>query len=325
MEVDRKQTKRPSRERLDAYELPQILPRLAQESAPRRFVLGRRVRRRRRQPLLEREGQRVDRRDRLVEPQRQARHVDERHRLQPIHVAPDRAPQRNELRPVETLQLGIGDLQRGKRAGHVAGKLQLLAREQQDLLDLGQRPLVARRRKLAIERLERGLLGLRLAETVFEQGDLGLRVAQAVLRRLHGLLRQLAGRLHLREVLRDVEAQLVIAVARIDPGRSDRDRQHRGKYDSQPPPPLRRLPRRGRRDRRWRASFVLGIRHDGGMQAGNTCAVRPRIESIVAGSRMRLRPATAKERGVTASATDSVQCPSVARGEALRNTPPACT
>ena len=246
---------------LDAYERSQILPRFAQESAPRRFVLGRRARRRRRQPLLEREGQRVDRRDRLVEPQRQSGHIDEGHRLQTIHVTGQCAPQRQELRPIQTLELGIGELQRRERRRNVSGKLQLLAREEQHLLDLGQRPFVARRRELAIQRLERGLLRLRLAEAVFEERDLGLRVAQAVLRRLHGLLRQLAGRLDLGEVLRDFQAQLVVAVACIDPCRGDRDRERDGKRDSKPPPRVRRLARRGRHDRRWRASFVLGIRH----------------------------------------------------------------
>ena len=94
-----------------------------------------------------------------------------------------------------------------------------------------------------------------------EDADLGLRVTQAVLRRLHGLLRQLAGRLDLGEVLRDFQAQLVVAVACIDPRRGDRDRERDGKRDSKPPPRVRRLARRGRHDRRWRASFVLGIRH----------------------------------------------------------------
>ena len=77
---------------------------------------------------------------------------------------------------------------------HVAGELQLLAREQQHLLDLGQRPFVARRRELAIQRLERGLLGLRFGEPVFEQRDLGLRFAQALLRFLQRGARRSARR-----------------------------------------------------------------------------------------------------------------------------------
>ena len=140
----------------------------------------------RRQALLHGERQRIDGRDGLVEAQGKSGHVDEGHALQTIHVARDRFSQRNELRTVEPLQLGVGELQRSQCRRNVVRHLQLLAGELQHLVDLGQRPLVARRRELAIERLERGLLSLRFGLAAFEQRELGLRLAQALLRVLQG-------------------------------------------------------------------------------------------------------------------------------------------
>ena len=66
-------------------------------------------------------------------------------------------------------ELGVGELQRGQRGRHVAGELQLLARDQQHLLDFGERDLVARWRQVAVERLERGLLRLRFGDARLEQ------------------------------------------------------------------------------------------------------------------------------------------------------------
>ncbi len=130
---------------LDPHQLPHVLPGIAEETAPSRFVLDD-ILRWRGQAFLQRERQRVDRRDRLVEPQRQALDIDEGNGLQPVHVARKCAAQRHELWAVQALQLGVGKLQRSERRRDVAGKLQLLAGEQQHLLDFGQRPLVARRR-----------------------------------------------------------------------------------------------------------------------------------------------------------------------------------
>ena len=65
-----------------------------------------------------------------------------------------------------------------QRRRHVAGELQLLARDEEHLLDLGDRDLVARRREIAIERLQRRLLRLRFGDPRLEERDLGLRVAQ---------------------------------------------------------------------------------------------------------------------------------------------------
>src|SRR2546421_419484 len=95
---------------------------------------------------------------------------------------------RQERRTVEALQFLTADLQCSERAGDVTGELKLLAREQQHLLDFGERPFIARRRELAIQRFERGLLRLRLGEPVFEQRDLRLRIAQIVLCNLQRLL-----------------------------------------------------------------------------------------------------------------------------------------
>src|SRR5439155_1311088 len=111
---------------LDAYELPQILPGIAQETPPSRLVLRRRFLRRR-QAFFQGERQRIDPGDRLIEPQRNSRHVDIGHGLQPVHVARERAPQGDELRPVQALQLRVRQLQRGERRRDIARELQLLA------------------------------------------------------------------------------------------------------------------------------------------------------------------------------------------------------
>src|SRR5204863_2639182 len=115
-----------------------------------------------------------------------------------------RTSKRTELRTVETLQLGVGELQRRQRRGYVASEQQLLARELQHLLDLGQRPFVARRRELAIKRLERRLLVLRFGETAFEQGNLRLCFTQALLRFLEPGAGRLIDGLDVAETLGDI-------------------------------------------------------------------------------------------------------------------------
>ena len=65
-------------------------------------------------------------------------------------------------------QARLGELQREQRSAHVAGELQLLLRDGEHLLDLGELPLVAVARQLLVERLERELLALRLGEPGLE-------------------------------------------------------------------------------------------------------------------------------------------------------------
>ena len=121
-----------------------------------------------------------------------------------------RAPQRHELRAVEALQLGVGELQRGERRRHVARKLQLLARDQQHLLDLGDRDFVARRREIAVERLQRRLLRLRFREPRLEQRDFRLGFAklrrELRLRLRVGLRRRFDG----GQALRHLDAQRLL-------------------------------------------------------------------------------------------------------------------
>jgi hypothetical protein len=191
---------------LDPDQLPYVLPDRSQEAAPARLVRGWRRRGLRRQALFQRQRQRVRRCDGLIEAQRNTRHVHVRHGLQPIHVASQRAPQGKELRPVKPLQLGVGELKRGQRRRHIARKLQLLARELQHLLDLGQRPFVSRRCELAIKRLQRGLLRLRFGQPVFEQGELRLRFSRAFLRFLQVRARHLIGRVEIAKTLRHLGA-----------------------------------------------------------------------------------------------------------------------
>ena len=151
-----------------------------------------------------------------------------------------RTPQRQELRPVQALELGIGELQRRERGWHVARELQLLARQHQHLLDLGQRPFVARWRKFAIERFQRRLLRLRFGEAVFQQRDLGLRFAQVLLLVLERHPRGLLAGFDLAQLLGELEPQIALCIARIDPDRSHADRQQQqGRRQDPMPAPTR--------------------------------------------------------------------------------------
>jgi len=91
----------------------------------------------------------------------------------PRHATAARPP-----RTARRLETRVRRLQRDQRPLDVAGQLQLLAGDQQHLLDLGQRDFVAGRGEIAVQRLERRLLRLRFGEALLEQRDLRLRVAQ---------------------------------------------------------------------------------------------------------------------------------------------------
>ncbi|HSF69969.1 MAG TPA: hypothetical protein VLA47_06275, partial [Nitrospira sp.] len=93
-----------------------------------------------------------------------------------------------ELRPVGARQPALGKLQRKHRGAHIARQLQLLLRDRQYLLDLGELPLIAVARQLLVERLQRKLLALRFGLPGFQRTELRLRVAQ----RLLGLPRERA-------------------------------------------------------------------------------------------------------------------------------------
>ena len=84
---------------------------------------------------------------------------------------------RGELRAIHALEARVGVLERDQRRLHVARELKLLARDEQRLLDLGERPFVAAARKLLVERFERDLLALR-----FRQPRLRARRASPALR-----------------------------------------------------------------------------------------------------------------------------------------------
>src|SRR5688500_10829309 len=163
---------------LEPHQRAQLLNDLSERAPPWRLALNRRLWFRRRQALVLRERQRIDLRDRLVELQRDRRQVDERQRLQPIDVARQRATQRSQRRTVDPRELAVGELKRRQRRGNVAGQRELLVGYQQDLLDLVQRNVVARRREIAVQRLQRRLLRLRFREPRLEQRDLRLRFAQ---------------------------------------------------------------------------------------------------------------------------------------------------
>ena len=75
----------------------------------------------------------------------------------------------------------VGRLQRGERAAHVARELQLLAREHEHLLDLGEHAVVGAARELAVHLLERHALLLGVGHARFELGDSRLRILERCL------------------------------------------------------------------------------------------------------------------------------------------------
>jgi hypothetical protein len=87
----------------------------------------------------------------------------------------DRLAQGCQLRPVHALQAAVRCLQRNQRGLHVAGERELLARDEQRLLDLGVGPFVAIARKLLVERTQRGSLILGFCEPALESAELCLR------------------------------------------------------------------------------------------------------------------------------------------------------
>ncbi len=119
--------------------------------------------------------------------------------------------------------------------GNVAGELQLLARDEQHLLDLGERDLVTRRREIAVERLERRLLRLRFGDARLEQRDLRLRVAQIGPKLRLRLRRGLRRRLDAREPLRDLGSEQLLRAPVVEPNGergNDRERRHSGDQHS---------------------------------------------------------------------------------------------
>ena len=225
----------------DSHERFRIGPDVAHELDPRRLVGRGRFSLRRRQAFVLRKRQVVDHHDRLIELHGDADDVNERNRLQFVHVASERPPQKRELWTIHPRELAVGELQRRKRSLHIAGKRQLLTGEHEHLLDFGERKLVARGRKLAIERLQRGLLRLRFGEPRFEQRDLRLRVPQFVAEIRFPRLRLSQRRIGVGKPLRDIGTKRLPVAAHVEP------RQHAGnceqqRNDSQHPARRRRRP-----------------------------------------------------------------------------------
>ncbi|MCY1364502.1 hypothetical protein D9M69_513060 [compost metagenome] len=118
------------------------------------------------------------------------------HGLHARDVAGDGTAQQVVLRLVGACQARVGALQRGQRDLHAAGQLQLLAGVGQQLLDLGDFPVVAVAHQVLVDLLQRRLLVAGLADLVFERADLGLQFLDGVLR----IARQHARLLHQRIV-----------------------------------------------------------------------------------------------------------------------------
>ena len=118
----------------------------------------------------------------LVQLQGQPRDIDAGGSLQALDVPREHLAQRNKLRAIGTRETRIGRLQGSQGRVHAACELQLLHRDGEDLLYLGQHPLVAAARQFLVERLERHLLVLGFDQLRLELDELGLGLA-------HGLLR----------------------------------------------------------------------------------------------------------------------------------------
>src|SRR3972149_4926333 len=105
--------------------------------------------------LLERERQTVDLGNYLVQLQGQPRDIDAGGSLQALDVPREHLAQRNKLRAIGTRETRIGRLQGSQGRVHAACELQLLYRDGEDLLYLGQHPLVAAARQFLVGRLGR--------------------------------------------------------------------------------------------------------------------------------------------------------------------------
>ena len=182
-----------------------------------------------RQALVDHQRHAVDERAHLVELQGEANHVDVGRGLQALDVAPKHLAQRDELRAVAAGEARIGRLQRHQRRLHIAGQLQLLRRDGEDLVDLGQRPLVAIARQLLVQRFQCHLLVLRFGELAIQLREARLRFAHGLLRRAGGDAGVAAVGVAVMQLERDFLAQRRHAAAVVPPlPQDDQRQQHHG-------------------------------------------------------------------------------------------------
>jgi len=213
-------------------ELLHLAPDLGAQARPESLVLGVLGSGRALAALVECERQRIHAGHEAVDAGAHRGDVEHRKRLEPLDVARQRAPHGNELRPVGFRQASLGELQREQRGAHVAGELQLLRSDGEDLLDLGELPFVAVARQLLVQRFQRELLALRFGEARFELRHLELRVAHAVLRLARDRARLARVVLDVAQPSGELFLRRADAVARVEPvergergGERDRDEE----------------------------------------------------------------------------------------------------
>jgi hypothetical protein len=163
-------------------ELPELAPDFGSETLPEPLVGTRSSGDcRRAGALLERKRQCVDLRNHLVQPQGEPRDVDAGRCFQTLDIPREHLAKREKLRTIRARETRIGRLQGGQGGLHAAGELELLHRNGENLLHLGQHPFVAAARQLLVERLQCNLLVLGFDKLRLELGELGLGLAHRLL------------------------------------------------------------------------------------------------------------------------------------------------
>ncbi len=109
---------------------------------------------------------------------------------------------------------------------HVGGELQLLSGDEQHLLHIGQRGLVAAARHLLVQRFQRGTLGLRFGEFAFQHAQLAAQLAHQFLILRDQRLVGLVGAFHLGQAPRHLLLHLIELIVRIQPLPHEDHHQH---------------------------------------------------------------------------------------------------
>src|SRR5882672_4509760 len=165
---------------LDPDELPELTEQLLDQPLPqalgRGLLWGGGLRT---HVLRERQG--IDAGDHLIQLDGYSRYIEVGSGLEALDVVGESLAQRQELRASRARKARVCVLKRSEGGRHVADELQLLRGDGEDLLDVGEHPVVAAARELLVERFEAGLMVLILAESQIELGDLRERLAHRFL------------------------------------------------------------------------------------------------------------------------------------------------
>ena len=137
---------------------------------------------------------------------------------------------------VDALQTAVRSLQCRQRGLDVAGQLQLLAGNQENLFDFGQYRFVAVARHFLVHLLQRDLMALGFGQFLFQQIELGLSFARGFLSLAGENLAFLVACFESAETAAQGEFQIGIALARVEPlpAEQQQGQQRQDQRDIQP-------------------------------------------------------------------------------------------